>query len=84
MASGPAPYSVAEHHVIIALKSATSHRPFNAVHDKYYRMEVELLQPGTVIPHAMTVSHDIKHLYIELSKTVRDYFKVHHMFVSWQ
>ena len=41
--SGPTPYSEATHHIIIALKSATSHRPFNAVHDKYYRMEVELL-----------------------------------------
>ena len=42
-ASGPVSYPVAEHRVIIALKSATSHRPFNAVHDKYYRMEVEFL-----------------------------------------
>ena len=73
---GPVPYSEATHRVIIALKSATSHRPFNAVHDKYYRLEVELLRPGTLIPHATTVSHDIKHLYVELSKSVRDYFQV--------
>jgi hypothetical protein len=58
------------------MKSATSNRPFNAVHDKYYHMEVEMLRPGTKIPHATTVSPDIKLLYVELSKTVRDYFKV--------
>lgn len=73
---GPMPYLEAMHHVIIALKSATSHWPFNAVHDKYYRLEVELLRPGTLIPHVTTMSHDIKHLYVELSKTVCDYFQV--------
>jgi len=39
-------------------------------------MEVEMLRPGTKIPHATTVSLDIKLLYVELSKTVHDYFKV--------
>jgi len=74
--SGTTAYSEVAHCVIIVLKSATSHWPFNAVHDKYYRMEVELLQPGTVVPHTTTVLRDIKHLYVELSKTVHTYFKV--------
>ena len=69
-------YTPAAHRVVIAMKSATSNHPFNAVHDKYYRMEVEMLRPGTKIPHATTVSRNIKFLYVELSKTVRDYFKV--------
>jgi hypothetical protein len=69
-------YTPGTHHVIIAMKSATSNRPFNAVRDKYYRMEVEMLRPGTKIPHVTTVSLDIKLLYVELSKTVCDYFKV--------
>lgn len=69
-------YSPAAHRTVIAMKSATSNRPFNAVHNKYYKMEVEMLRPGTVIPHPTTVSLDIKHLYVELSKTVRSYFKV--------
>lgn len=69
-------YSEAAHRAIIALRCATSHRPFNSVNDKYYHKEVELLQPGTKIPAPSTVSLDIKHIYLELSKTVRTYFKV--------
>ncbi|GBE85912.1 hypothetical protein SCP_0804360 [Sparassis crispa] len=38
-------------------------------------MEVELLRPGTTIPHPTTVSTDIKFLYLKVSKTVREYFK---------
>jgi hypothetical protein len=69
-------YSEAAHRAIIALRCATSHRPFNFVNDKYYHKEVELLRPGTKIPTPSTVSLDIKHIYLELSKTVRTYFKV--------
>jgi hypothetical protein len=47
-----------------------SHHPFNAVNDKYYKMEVELLCPGTKVPAPKMVSFDIKHLYLELSKDV--------------
>jgi hypothetical protein len=72
----PTSYTPAAHRTVIAMRSATSNRPFNAVTDKYYKMEVEMLRPGTVIPHPTTVSQDIKHLYVELSKTVRQYFKV--------
>ena len=75
-ASGMGPYSEATHWTIIAMQCATSHRPFNIVNDKYYRMEIELLRPGTKIPAAKTVLFDIKHLYLELSKDVRTYFKV--------
>jgi hypothetical protein len=69
-------YSEAAHRALIALRCATSHRPFNAVEDKYYRAEVQLLRPGTDIPTPRTVSNDINHLYLELSKDVRQYFKV--------
>ena len=72
----PCSYTPAAHCTVIAMRSATSNRPFNAVADKYYKMEVEMLRPGTVILHPTTVSQDIKHLYVELSKTVREYFKV--------
>jgi hypothetical protein len=70
------PYSEAAHRTIIALRSATSHHPFNTVADKYYKMEVELLRPGTKIPFPKTVSLDINTLYLELSKDVWAYFKV--------
>jgi hypothetical protein len=75
-------YSAAAHRAIIALRCATDHRPFNSVADKYYKMEVELLRPGTKIPAPTTVSLDIKHLYLELSKGVREYFKVCIKYVS--
>lgn len=58
------------------MRTATSHRPFNSVNDKYYRMEVELLRPGTIIPSASTVSRDLNLLYMELSKGVKSYFAV--------
>ncbi|KAJ7793724.1 hypothetical protein B0H13DRAFT_1675497 [Mycena leptocephala] len=74
-ASGP-PYSVAAHRAIIAMRTATSNRPFNSVNDKYYKMEVELLRPGTTIPAPSTVSRHLNLLYLELSKDVRQYFTV--------
>ncbi|KAJ7676681.1 hypothetical protein DFH06DRAFT_976466, partial [Mycena polygramma] len=46
------------HRAIIVMRTATSNRPFNFVNDKYYKMEVELLRPGTIIPSASTVSRD--------------------------
>ena len=76
MVATPTFYTPAAHRTIIAMRSATSNRPFNAISDKYYKMEVEMLRPGTVIPHLTTVLQDIKHLYVELSKTARQYFKM--------
>ncbi|KAJ7720509.1 hypothetical protein B0H16DRAFT_1245762, partial [Mycena metata] len=69
-------YSPAAHRAIIAMRTATSHRPFNSVNDKYYRMEVELLRPGTIIPSASTVSRGLNLLYVELWKSVKSYFAV--------
>jgi hypothetical protein len=39
-------------------------------------MEVELFHPGTKLPAVKTVSLDIRHLYLKLSKDVQAYFKV--------
>ncbi|KAF8835609.1 hypothetical protein BDN67DRAFT_912737 [Paxillus ammoniavirescens] len=72
------PYSVAAHRAIIALRCAKNQHPFNMVKDKYYLMEVEMLQPGTVVPHPTTVSLDIKDLYKALAVDVREYFIVSH------
>ncbi|KAJ7107695.1 hypothetical protein C8R44DRAFT_543336, partial [Mycena epipterygia] len=73
VASAPE-YSPAAHRAIIALQTATSNRPFNAVNEKYYKMEVEMLRP--VIPAATTVSRDLKLLYLEQSRKVKSYFVV--------
>jgi hypothetical protein len=69
-------YSPAAHRAIIVMRTATSNRPFNFVMDKYYKMEVQLLRPGTIIPSPATVSSDLKLLYLELSKGVKKYFVV--------
>lgn len=43
-------YSPAARRAIIPMRTATSNQPFNFVEDKYYKMEVELLRPGIIIP----------------------------------
>ena len=75
-------YTEGTHHVIIALMCTTGHWPFNSVSDKYYKMEVECLHPGTKIPAPKTVSLEINYLYLELLKAVQAYFRVH-IQLSW-
>ena len=70
------PYTEGTHHAIIAFRCVTSHWPFNSVSDKYYKMEVECLCPGTKLPALKTVLLDINYLYLELLKSVWAYFKV--------
>lgn len=74
-------YSVAAHRALIALRCAKNHRPFNSILDDDYQTEVEMLRPGTILPHPITISRDIQVIYIEMAKTVRDYFKA--CFVSF-
>jgi hypothetical protein len=69
-------YSVAAHRALIALRCAKNHRPFNSILDEDYQMEVQMLRPGTILPHPITVSRDIRTIYVEMAKKVRDYFKV--------
>ncbi|KAJ7938721.1 hypothetical protein B0H13DRAFT_1587420 [Mycena leptocephala] len=76
-------FSDAAFRVGIAMQCATSHRPFNFVTDKWYRFQVQLLRPNTHIPDPTTVSRDVKHLYLDLSDRVRDYFVVRDPFNVW-
>ncbi|KAJ7060828.1 hypothetical protein C8F01DRAFT_988426 [Mycena amicta] len=69
-------YTPARHRAIVALRCASSHRPFNTVADPYYLEEVELLRPGTTVPAPITVSRDVQTLYREGAKNVKEYFKV--------
>lgn len=41
--------------------------------DEDYHTEVQMLQPGTVIPKPRMVSDDINTIYIELSRHVQQY-----------
>lgn len=70
------PYSPAAHRAFIALRSAKSNRPFNAVADEDYLGEVQMLRPGAVLPSPITVSRDIRMIYEEMSRKVREYFIV--------
>lgn len=72
----PLVYSVAGHRALIALHCARSNHPFNAICDEDYQREVQMLRPGTILPSPHTVSRDIRAIYIEMSKHVREYFKV--------
>ncbi|KIK75066.1 hypothetical protein PAXRUDRAFT_90816, partial [Paxillus rubicundulus Ve08.2h10] len=73
--AGGFPYKAA-HRAVIALRCATHQRPFNMVNDKYYKIEIQMLCPGTELPHPTTVSRDIKDLYTGLAGDVRAYFMV--------
>jgi hypothetical protein len=44
--------------------------------DKEYQQEIELLRPGTKLPHPSTLSRDVRQVYIDGSKLVREYFIV--------
>jgi hypothetical protein len=70
------PYSAAAHCTLIAMWCAKNHRPFNFVLDEDYKAEIEMLRPGTILPSPQTVSRDIKSIYIEMSKSVKNYFMV--------
>jgi hypothetical protein len=76
------PFSPAAHRTLIAMRCAKNHRPFNSVLDEDYRTEVEMLRPGTIVPSPVTVSRDIKAIYVEMSKSVRNYFVVRFEFAQ--
>ncbi|KAF8162050.1 hypothetical protein K438DRAFT_1731315, partial [Mycena galopus ATCC 62051] len=68
------PYNETRHRAICALRCAANKRSFESQDDKWYRMEVELLRPGTIPPSPKVVQRDISTLYIEYAKVVRWYF----------
>jgi hypothetical protein len=70
------PYSEAAHHALIALRCAKNARPINSVLDDDYKHEVEMLRPGTKIPHPMTVQRDLLYIYVQAAIAVKNYFLV--------
>jgi hypothetical protein len=69
-------YTPANHRTLIAMRCAKSHCPMNSVADEDYWTEVEMLRPGTVLPHPSTVSRDMRSLYLTWSVLVQTYFAV--------
>ena len=70
------PYSEAAHHALIALCCAKDHCSFISILDPAYVLEVEMLQPGTVLPHPAMISCDIKSIYVSMSLSIHEYFMV--------
>ena len=69
-------YSPENHRALIALRCAKNARPINTILDDDYRQEVQMLRPGTQIPHPTTVQCDLLHLYKDLSVHVKNHFMV--------
>lgn len=69
-------YSEAAHRALIALRCAKSARPINSVLDEDYKLEVEMLRPGTKLPGVMTVQRDLLYIYMKTSIAVKNYFLV--------
>ncbi|KAF9037431.1 hypothetical protein BDP27DRAFT_1190478, partial [Rhodocollybia butyracea] len=69
-------YSPAAHRAVIVLKCASSFRPFNSVNDRWYKVEVEMLRPGTLLPSAATLSRDTKILYQNGAEQLQRYLLV--------
>ncbi|KII90073.1 hypothetical protein PLICRDRAFT_108714 [Plicaturopsis crispa FD-325 SS-3] len=59
------------------MRCARSRRPFNSVADPDYLAEVQLLRPGTVVPHPSTVSRDARDIYLQASNHIKEYFSKH-------
>jgi len=75
------PYSESGHCVLIAIRCAKQSQPINSVLDEDYLQEVEMLRPGTKMPHATTVQRDLIHIYEHASIWVMNYFLV--CFISY-
>jgi len=70
------PYTAAAHRALIALHCVKNHPPFNSVLDEDYKAEVNMLRPGTKLPHPATVSRDIQAIYVDMSPHICNYFQV--------
>lgn len=71
-----APYSVARHRAILAIRCARDRRSFESVVDDLHWQEVQLLRPGTELPCSATVSNDVRHIYEDASVTAAQFLQV--------
>ena len=70
------PYTPKTHQALIALCCAKHSCPINSILDDDYHTEVEMLCPGTVLPHPTTIQCDLIDIYIHMSTFVMNYFMV--------
>lgn len=74
----PPHYSDARYRALLALRCAKQARPINMILDDDYQEEVEMLRPGTVVPHPTTVHRDLINIYTHMSQHVYNFFAVSH------
>jgi hypothetical protein len=80
-ASASIPYTPETHRALIVLHCAKYSRPINFILDDDYQAEVEMLHPGTVLPHQTTSQHDLVNIYLGMSTFVMNYFAVNFIFL---
>ena len=80
-ASTSIPYTPETHRALIALRCAKHSRPINSILDDNYRTEVEMLHPGTALPHPTTIQRDLISIYIHMSTFILNYFMVKLIFL---
>jgi len=80
-ASTSIPYTPETHRALIALRCAKHSRPINSILDDDYRTEVEMLRPGTALPHPTTIQRDLISIYIHMSTFILNYFMVKLIFL---
>ena len=69
-------YSDACYRALLALCCAKQARPINMILDDDYLKEVEMLCPGTIVPHPTTVHRDLINIYTHMSQHVYNVFAV--------
>ena len=69
-------HTVKKYHAFTALCWAKHARPMNEILDDDYRAEVDMLCPGTVVPHPTTILWDLINIYVHMSTFVMNYFLV--------
>ncbi|QRV80904.1 hAT family dimerization protein [Ceratobasidium sp. AG-Ba] len=68
-------YTYAMHLAILVMSCAYHYLPFARVLDKLFRLQVELLRPGTVVPDSSTISRTTQFVYQQQAHRVKTYFK---------
>jgi hypothetical protein len=51
--------------------------------DEDYQAEVDMLCPGTKLPHPATVSRDIQAIYLDMSRHICNYFQVLYLHINY-
>ncbi|KAG8705564.1 hypothetical protein FRC09_002881 [Ceratobasidium sp. 395] len=73
--TSPRQFSPARLRAILALWSARNHRPFELVQDELFRMLIDELRLGTLLPDRTTLSDDVRSLYKDNTTSIRQYFE---------